>query len=85
MAISNAQVSVTTAATALNTAAGGWLRMRVALPTGGTTVYLGKSDVTSSNGCVLAAGTHIDVTLAPGDVLYAISGSTSTVHVLRVS
>lgn len=85
MAISSAKVTVTTTAAALNTASDDWTRIRVANPTGGSSVYLGNSGVTTSNGGLLAGGTFIDLTIAPGDVLYAVSGGSQDVHVLRVS
>lgn len=88
MAISTAQLSVDTSAVALNTASDDWTHLRVAVPAGGQeNVHVGGSGVTTSNGCVVPAGTVLDVTLPPGDVLYAIKGAggAQVVSVLRVS
>lgn len=87
MAVTSAQVSVTTSATALNTAdTANWTRMSISVPTGGQIVFLGPSTVTSSNGYGVAVGTSKDFLIPPGQVLYGIVPATTQItHVLRLS
>jgi len=81
MAVSSAQVSVTTSATALNTAStdGGYLVIK----NGAAVIYLGASNVTSGTGLSVATTASVTVYLKPGDVLYGICATSSTVEVLR--
>lgn len=86
MAISSAQVSVTTSATLLSSAetddrAGSSL----ALTNGGdAAVFLGASGVTTGTGFGLAAGASMALDLQPGESLYGIVASgTQAVSVLR--
>lgn len=86
MALSNAQVSVGTTATALNTASSSWAFLTISVPSGGQTVFLGDSAVTTTNGLGVAAGATVNVRIAPGDVLYGrVAATTQTTHVLRAS
>lgn len=85
MAVSAAQVTVTTSATALNTAStsGQWL---VIANQAGAAVFLGPSNVTTATGLSVAASSTLATTvfLAPGEVLYGIvTTGTQVVHVLR--
>lgn len=50
----------------------------------GAVVYLGGSNVSSTNGAAMAVSTQITLTLFPGDALYAITASgSSTVSVVQ--
>lgn len=86
MAVTSAQVSVTTAATLLSAVetdsiAGESLSLN---NTGAGVVYLGPSGVTTANGFPLAAGALQFVDLQPGDNLYAIVATgTVVLAVLR--
>lgn len=55
-------------------------------PAGGATVFLGGSDVTTSDyGYSLAAGGEVAVELLKGEALYGVVASgTTTVNVLRI-
>lgn len=54
-------------------------------PSGLVNVYLGGSDVLSSNGYVLPSGATVTFDLAPSEEAYAITESGSqTVHVLHL-
>lgn len=88
MSFQGAVVSVTTTATALNAAESAGsdkVSLTIKVPTGGATVYLGGSDVTTAQGYPLAAGESLPInTLARGEVIYArVAASTQNVHVLR--
>lgn len=80
MAVSAAQVVVTTA-TALNSASsdGTYLSIK----NGATIIALGPSNVAIGTGRTVAATAEVQVWLKPGDVLFAVCGTTSTVEVLR--
>ena len=83
MAVSAAQVAVGAAAVALNTAGTAGMTL-VVTNTGAGTVALGPAGVTAGTGLVLAANATVSVTLAAGEVLFAIQASAAaTVHVLR--
>lgn len=84
MAVTSAQVSVGTTATALNTA--GTSGQRLVVSNAGTNdVLLGPSGVTTVTGLALAATDGpIVIELAPGEVLFGIVATgTETVQVLR--
>jgi hypothetical protein len=50
-----------------------------------TTVFLGNESVTAANGLHLHSDETIQMTLGPGDQLWAIASSgTPTVHVIRI-
>jgi len=51
-------------------------------PSGGSTVYLGGSDVTTSNGITLPAGSSLPLTLGYGDDLWAVAGGSTTIELL---
>jgi len=51
-------------------------------PSGGSTVYLGGSDVTTSNGITLPAGSSLPLTLGYGDDLWAVAAGTTAVELL---
>ena len=80
MAVSAAQIVVTTA-TALNTASqdGTYL----AIKNGSAVIALGPSTVAIGTGRTVAVSGEVQVWLKPGDVLYAVCATTSTVEVLR--
>lgn len=90
MAVSAAQVTVSTTAVALNPAesgvAGGRLYVKNAGEAGtGDDLVLGPSDVTSSSGFALAAGETLEIPYSFGERIYAItSGADVAAHVLRL-
>ncbi len=49
----------------------------------GSTIYLGGDDVTTSNGLALPTASVISLDMGPGDVLYAVSGSSLALQVLK--
>lgn len=51
-------------------------------PSGGSTVYLGGSDVTTSNGITLPAGSSLPLTLGYGDDLWVVAAGTTAVELL---
>lgn len=59
MAVTTTAVTVTTSATALAGVSGARESLGIAVPSGGVTVYIGGSDVTTSNGFPLAAGSSM--------------------------
>lgn len=85
--IESASVTVATTATALNVAEGSAsdrVSVLVAVPTGGATVFVGGSGVTTANGYPITAGTSIALDLNSGEVAYGIvAASTQAVAVLR--
>lgn len=86
MANSTAQVSVTTTAASLVTApasSGPAASTYTFQNAGATDCYLGTSNaVTASTGFLLKAGAAFSCDLAPGDKMFAVTGSGSTsVHV----
>ena len=89
MAVASAQVSVTTTATEVATplgdTGGAGQDVLVKNPTGGATVYLGGSGVTTSNGFPLEAGAAVTARIFGDDILYGrVASGTQTVYVLRV-
>jgi expansin (peptidoglycan-binding protein) len=52
--------------------------LRVSLPTGAATIYLGGADVTTASGAPLAADQSFATTAAPGEALYAVADTSST-------
>lgn len=87
MAVTSAQVTVSTTAVALNTEGGSVGGTKLAVKNAHATdaVALGASGVTASTGFQLAAGGTLAVELSHGEQLFGIrTGSTdATVHVLR--
>jgi len=88
MSVQSAVVSVGTSATALSAAEGSGsdaASVAVKVPTGGATVYVGGSDVTTANGWPVAAGESVTLNLlAAGERVYGIvAASTQNVNVLR--
>lgn len=89
MAIKHGIVSVGTTATALNTADTSFGAQRATIliqnPTGGATVYIGGSGVTTSSyGYLLAASSELSIDILPDEVLYGVvSTSTQNVAVLK--
>lgn len=71
--ISSGQVSVGTAATAIDATAQMPFRLMIHNDDNTDSVYLGGSAVTTSTGMVLKKLEHIDFVLYPGEVLYAVS------------
>jgi hypothetical protein len=83
MAVSHASVTVATSAIALNTA--GTAGQTLYIFNGSVDIFLGASDVTTSTGVKLAANGSLTLhDVKPGDTVYAISGSSSTVAVLSL-
>jgi hypothetical protein len=87
MAITAASVSVGTTAVLLSAGEGDaqvGSSVAVAVPSGGSTVYLGDNTVTSAAGFPLAAGSSFSVDLNQGESLYGVTASgTQAVNVLR--
>lgn len=81
--IEGSRVSVTDAATALNTPGTSGQRLRIE-NTGAAAIDLGDAGVVTGEGFELGIDTSVDVDLDPGDQLFAISAATQTniVHVL---
>lgn len=78
--------ATTTAAIIVNADAGDRLHpvQAIVRTDGATTVYLGGSDVTSSNGFALPQDTAVTVELVAGDDLYAVTAAgTSAMSVLK--
>lgn len=80
MAVSAARVTVGTSAVALNTASTSGQCLRI--KNGGVVVALGPSTVTTTNGLDVAISGELTVELDAGDVLFAVSASSSVVQVL---
>jgi len=82
-AIANASVSVTTAATALNTAVTEGTTLFI--QNGAVAIAVGGSAITATTGPLIAATTGtLTIQLKPNQVLYGITAaSTSTVLVLQ--
>jgi hypothetical protein len=87
MAIAHAQVSVGTAATILSAGVAGRDGQTVLIqnPSGGTSVYLGAANVTSSlYGYILVGGTDFAIDLQDSEGIYAVTASgTQTLNILR--
>jgi hypothetical protein len=88
MAVSTASVTVATTATQLSGADSGGSTsgqsVAVYVPTGGATVYVGSSAVTTAIGFPVAAGEKMAFSLEPGESLYGIvAASTQAVNVFR--
>jgi hypothetical protein len=88
MAVQSASVTVATTATALNvaeTGASDKVSVFVRIPSGSVTVYIGGSDVTTSNGVPFVASESVSIPdLANGEVVYAcVAAATQAVSVLR--
>lgn len=88
MAVGHARVSVAATATVLGSAAADRDGFTVVVqnPSGGATVFLGGSGVTTTDyGYSLAAGAEVSVELLKGEALYGVVASgTTTVNVLRI-
>jgi hypothetical protein len=89
MAVVGARVTVAATATALVVADPldqGGVVCAIKNPTGGVTVDLGGSAVTTGTGFALAGGESASVDLQGGESLYAITASgTQVIHVLKSS
>ena len=87
MAVSAAAVSVGTTATLLSvteTDYVGGASFAVKVPSGGATVYVGASGVTTATGFPLAAGDTLQVDVDKGESLYGVvAAGTQSVSVLR--
>lgn len=90
MAVGSAQYTITSTASVIASAPAGPFTGPVGavviLPDATTDVYLGGSNVSSTNGLKAAHGTALvaPITLFPGDVLYAVVATgTATVSVLQ--
>jgi len=87
MAISHERVSIGTTATQVSSDYAGKDGQTVSVqnPSGGATVYLGGTGVTTTSyGFALAGGTDFSVEMQDGEKLYGVvASSTQTVNVLR--
>lgn len=84
MTIATAQVTVAATATAIVAAVNTPTLVSVHVPTGGVTVFVGGSTVSTTTGLHVPAATTKDVQLWPGDALYGIVATgTQAVGVLR--
>lgn len=87
MAVTHANVSVTTSATKLTSDVSGRDGQTISVqnPTGGANVFIGGTGVTTSSyGFILAAATSFSIELQDGEEIYGIvASSTQTVNVLR--
>jgi hypothetical protein len=87
MAISHERVSIGTTATQVSSNYAGKDGQTVSVqnPSGGATVYLGGTGVTTTSyGFALAGGTDFSVEMQDGEKLYGVvASSTQTVNVFR--
>lgn len=85
MTVAAEAVTVADTATALNAVdSTSPLSLIVSVPSGGVTVYVGASDVTTTDGFPVAAGESLSVDLQSGEVLYGIVATgTQAANVLR--
>lgn len=88
MAVSAVSVTVATTATQLSAASetdrASGHSVLVKVPSGGATVYIGGSGVTTAAGYPVAAGEAFSFDLSPGDDLYGVvAADTQAVNVLR--
>lgn len=85
MAVSAAQVTVSTTAVALQPVesgvAGGRLFVKNA---GAADLVLGPSDVTAASGFLLAVDEMLEIPYSYGERLYAVCATSTTAHVLRL-
>lgn len=81
MAVTSAQITVTTTPVALSTAdvSGN----RITIMNGSAVIYLGNSAVTTTTGLAVNSLAVLTVELDPGDVLYAVCATSSAASVLR--
>ncbi|MEU4590003.1 hypothetical protein [Micromonospora aurantiaca (nom. illeg.)] len=88
MAVSAAQVVVSSTATALNTDTGPVSGGRLIVKNTHATdaLVLGDASVAAGTGFALAAGLTLEIRLSAGEQVYAIRGGSAdiTAHVLRV-
>lgn len=78
MAIAAGQVSVGTSATVIYAASGGRANLSVKVPTGGQTVFVGPSGVTTATGMALESGGDVfKINLAGGETLYGVVAATT--------
>lgn len=85
MAVTSAQVTVSTTAVALNTESGSVSGTKLTIKPATAAVDLGPSTVTAGSGFSVAADATVTIELSHGEQLFAIRSSAvdSTVHVLR--
>ena len=85
MSTVSASVTVSDEATALLAADDNIREVVIHSPTGGVTIYVGGSDVTTSNGLPVAAGASLSLKLPRNHEVYAIvASSTQAVKVLAI-
>lgn len=87
MAVSAAQVTVSTTAVALNPAESGVAGGRLFVKNAGVAELVpGPSDVTVSSGFVLAVDEMLEIPYSYGERIYAIRGASADIvaHVLRL-
>jgi hypothetical protein len=81
--ILNTQPTVAATAVPLAAHPGGFTPTRVKISNGAAVIYLGGSTVTTGNGVAVPINGITDVTLVNGEVLYAVSATSSVVGVLH--
>lgn len=78
MALSSAAVTVATSATALHSGSvNGSCRVLVVNNDASATMYVGGSDVSTTNGVPVTAGKSLSLTLAPGEIAYGVVASST--------
>ena len=83
MAVVGVRVTVADSATLIATGDVAGTRVVLRAPSGGVTVSLGGSNVTTSNGFNLTAGEPLSIDLDSGEKLYGVvASSTQVVHTL---
>lgn len=84
MSLESSSVTIGTTATVIATGKTGASWVYLHAPTGGNTVYIGPSTVTTANGMELPKGALNEIWLAEADVLYGIvASSTQPLMVLK--
>lgn len=84
MSVLAASTTVATTATALATADSSVYSLLIKVPSGGATVYIGSSAVTTSTGFPVAAGEAYAFDLDAAETVYGVVASgTQAVNVLR--
>lgn len=84
MSLESSSVTIGTTATVIATGKTGASWVYLHAPTGGNTVFIGPSTVTTTNGLELPKGALNEIWLAEADVLYGIvASSTQPLMVLK--
>lgn len=83
MAVSSAQVAVTSTPVALNTESGSISGTTVVVKAKTAAIFLGASGVTTATGLEVGIDATVTVVLGHGDQLFAVTATAATAHVLR--